>query len=57
MAFDLKPHIKYIIQLMKLIYRPLQLFARFKYPYNINQEENLAYLRKMEKAEQALEQN
>lgn len=42
---------------MKLIYRPLQLFARFKYPYNINQEENLAYLRKMEKAEQELEHN
>ena len=45
------------ISLMKMILRPLAGFARYKYPYNINVEENAGYLRKVRRAEDLISQS
>ena len=42
---------------MKMILRPLAGFARYKYPYNINVEENAGYLRKVRRAEDLISQS
>ena len=49
--YGLVNFIKLNISLMKMILRPLAGFARYKYPYNINVEENAGYLKKVHRAE------
>ena len=53
--FDLINFDKLNISLMKMILRPLAGFARYKYPYNINMEENIDYLKKVKRAEDLVE--
>ena len=35
-------------------FRTVFLFSKYKYPYNINVEENASYLKKVEKADKSL---
>lgn len=41
---------------MRLILRPLAGFARPRYPFNINREENATYLKKIDRAEKQIDE-